>query len=281
MKGKTCVVTGASSGIGLETAVALARAGARVAAVCRLPEKGARAAADIRRRSGSGDVILFVADLSSQRAIRALAGQLADAFPHLHVLVNNAGLMLRERRRTEDGIETTFAVNHLAYFLLARLLEGALVAGAPSRVVNVSSRAHLSGTLRFDDLMGSQGYDGWKAYAQSKLANVVFTYEHARRLAGTGVTANCLHPGVVGTNIGHDGPSRIRFGIKLARPFLTSPARGAATSTYLASSPDVEGVTGKYFVGRREERTSQESYDPAVAARLWRVSEEMTEGRRP
>jgi NAD(P)-dependent dehydrogenase (short-subunit alcohol dehydrogenase family) len=281
MKGKTCVVTGASSGIGLETAVALARAGARVAAVCRLPEKGARAVADIRRRSGSGDVILFVADLSSQRAIRALAGQLADAFPHLHVLVNNAGLMLRERRRTEDGIETTFAVNHLAYFLLARLLEGALVAGAPSRVVNVSSRAHLSGTLRFDDLMGSQGYDGWKAYAQSKLANVVFTYEHARRLAGTGVTANCLHPGVVGTNIGHDGPSRIRFGIKLARPFLTSPARGAATSIYLASSPDVEGVTGKYFVGRREERTSQESYDPAVAARLWRVSEELTEGRRP
>jgi retinol dehydrogenase-14 len=276
MTGKICVVTGASSGIGLETAVALARAGARVAAVCRLPEKGARAVADIRRRSGSGDVLLFVADLSSQRAIRALAGQLADAFPRLHVLVNNAGLMLRERVLSEDGIEATFAVNHLAYFLLARLLAPQLVAGAPSRVVNVASRAHRSGTLRFDDLMGDQGYDGWQAYAQSKLANVVFSYELARRLAGTGVTVNCLHPGVIGTNIGHAGPSWIRFGIKLARPFLLSPKKGAATSIYLASSPEVEGVSGKYFVGRREERTSDESYDRALAARLWTVSEELT-----
>jgi NAD(P)-dependent dehydrogenase (short-subunit alcohol dehydrogenase family) len=281
MRGKTCVVTGASSGIGLETAVALARAGARVAAVCRLPEKGARAVAEIRRRSGSGEVMLFVADLSAQRAIRVLAGQLADAYPRLDVLVNNAGLMLRERRLTEDGIEATFAVNHLAYFLLTRLLEPALAAGAPSRVVNVSSRAHRSGTLSFDDLMGSRAYNGWQAYAQSKLANVAFTYELARRLEGRGVTVNCLHPGVVGTNIGHDGPSRIRYGIKLVRPFLLSPARGADTPVYLASSSEVEGVTGKYFVRRRAERTSDESYDRAVAARLWRVSEELTaQGRR-
>jgi retinol dehydrogenase 14 len=183
-----------------------------------------------------------------------VAGQLAGALPRLSVLVNNAGLMLRECQLTEDGIETTFAVNHLAYFLLTGLLEPALVAGA----------------------LGEQGYDGWKAYAQSKLANVAFTYELARRLAGRGVTANCLHPGVVSTNIGHAGPSWIRFGIKLVRPFLLSPARGAAASIYLASSKEVEGVRGKYFVGRREERTSDESYDRSVATRLWKVSEELT-----
>ena len=276
MKGKTCVVTGANSGIGLETAVALASAGARVAVVCRTSAKSELAASEIRRRSPGAHVVAFAADLSSQRAVRTVAAQLASAMPSLNVLVNNAGLMLRDRLLTGDGIETTFAVNHLAYFLLARLLEPQLVAGAPARVVNVASRAHQSGTLRFDDLMGSRGYDGWKAYAQSKLANVVFTYEQARRLAGTGVTANCLHPGVVGTNIGHAGPTRIRYGIKLVRPFLLSPARGAATSTYLAASPEVEGVSGKYFVGRREERTSDESYAREVATRLWKVSEELT-----
>jgi NAD(P)-dependent dehydrogenase (short-subunit alcohol dehydrogenase family) len=276
MRGKTCVVTGANSGIGFETALALAGAGARVAVVCRTPAKSEQVVSEIRRRSPGSDVLPFAADLSSQRAVRTVAAQLASALPRLHVLVNNAGLMLRERRLTEDGIETTFAVNHLAYFLLARLLEPALVAAAPSRIVNVSSRAHLAGTLRFDDLMGSRGYDGWFAYAQSKLANVVFTYELARRLAGTGVSANCLHPGVVGTNIGHAGPTRIRYGIKLVRPFLLSPKKGAATTIYLASAPEVEGITGKYFVDRREERTSDESYDRAAAARLWKVSEELT-----
>jgi NAD(P)-dependent dehydrogenase (short-subunit alcohol dehydrogenase family) len=233
MRGKTCIVTGASSGIGLETAVALAGAGPRVAVVCRTPAKSEQVVGEIRRRSPGADVLPFAADLSSQRAVRAVAAQLAAALPHLHVLVNNAGLMLRERVLTEDGL---------------------------------------------DDLMGSRGYDGWFAYAQSKLANVVFTYELARRLAGTGVTANCLHPGVVGTNIGHAGPTWIRYGIKLVRPFLLSAKRGAATTIYLASSPEVEGITGKYFVGRREERTSDESYDRAVAARLWKVSEELTAG---
>ena len=275
MRGKTCVVTGANSGIGLETAVALAQAGARVAVVCRTAEKSEQTVGEIKRRSPAADVLPFAADLSSQREVRTVAAQIADALPRLSVLVNNAGLMLRERVLTGDGIETTFAVNHLAYFLLERLLGPALVAGAPSRVVNVASRAHLSGTLRFDDLMGSHGYNGWQAYAQSKLANVVFTYELARRLAGTGVTANCLHPGVVGTNIGHAGPSWIRFGIKLVRPFLLSPKRGAATSIYLASSPEVEDVSGRYFVDRREERTSDESYDRALATRLWKISEEL------
>lgn len=280
MTGKTCVVTGASSGIGLETAVALARAGARVAAVCRLPEKGARAVADIRRRSGSGDVMLFVADLSSQRAVRGLAAQLVAGLSRVDVLVNNAGVIVRERVLTEDGVETTFAVNHLAYFLLTRLLEPLLVASAPARVVNVASRAHNSGRLRLDDLMGGRDYDGWQAYCQSKLANVVFTYELARRLEGTGVTANCLHPGLIGTNLGHAGPSWIRYGLRIARPFLPSPAKGAATSIHLASSPEVESVSGKYFADRGERRSSDASYDPAVAARLWKVSEELTGGLR-
>jgi NAD(P)-dependent dehydrogenase (short-subunit alcohol dehydrogenase family) len=276
VKGKTCVVTGAGSGIGLETAVALADAGARVAIVCRTPAKAAQTVTEIRRRSPGADLLPFAADLASQRAVRAVAADLTAALPRLNVLVNNAGLMLRERVLTEDGVETTFAVNHLAYFLLGRLLEPALRAAAPSRVVNVSSRAHLSGTIRFDDLMGNRDYDGWRAYAQSKLANVLFTYELARRLADAGVTVNCLHPGVVATNIGHAGPLWIRFGIKLSRLFLLKPSRGADTSIYLASSRDVEGVSGKYFVDRRQERSSDESYDRAVAARLWTVSEELT-----
>jgi retinol dehydrogenase-14 len=276
MRGKVCAVTGANVGIGLETAVALARLGACVAIVCRTAEKAERAAAEIRRRSPEADVRPFVADLSSQRAVRALAAELTGALPRLDVLVNNAGLVLRERVLTEDGIETTFAVNHLAYFLLARLLEPALAASAPARIVNVASRAHRSGTLRFDDLMGARAYDPMQAYAQSKLANIVFTYELARRLRGTGVTANCLHPGVVATNFGNAGPALIRLGVRLGRPFLRSPARGARTSVFLASSPAVEGVTGQYFVDERARRSSDESYAPTVAARLWRVSEELT-----
>jgi retinol dehydrogenase 14 len=192
------------------------------------------------------------------------------------VLVNNAGLILDRRVLTEDGLETTFAVNHIGYFLLTRLLEPKLLAGAPARVVNVASRAHQSGTLRFDDLMGAKGYDGWSAYVQSKLANIVFTYELARRLAGSGVTANCLHPGVIASNFGNAGPLMIRLGVRLGRPFMKGPARGADTSIYLASSPEVEGVSGKYFVNRRQARSNDESYDATVATRLWKVSEELT-----
>jgi retinol dehydrogenase 14 len=275
MKSKICVVTGTTSGIGKETAVALARAGARVAIVSRTQDKGERALAEIRRRS-AGDVALFVADLASQRAIRVLAARLSTALPRIDVLVNNAGLILDRRVLTEDGLETTFAVNHIGYFLLTRLLEPKLLAGAPARVVNVASRAHQSGTLRFDDLMGAKGYDGWSAYVQSKLANIVFTYELARRLAGSGVTANCLHPGVIASNFGNAGPLMIRLGVRLGRPFMKGSARGADTSIYLASSPEVEGVSGKYFVNRRQARSNDESYDATVATRLWKVSEELT-----
>ena len=278
MKGRTCVVTGATAGIGKETAVALAAAGARVAIVCRTRDKGERALSEIRQRSG-GEVVLFVADLGSQRAVRAVAAWLTTALPRIDVLVNNAGLILDQRVLTEEGLETTFAVNHIGYFLLSRLLEPKLCASAPARIVNVASGAHRRARLRFDDLMGARAYDGWKAYAQSKLANIVFTYELARRLAGTGVTANCLHPGAVATNFGHAGPALLRLALRIGRPLrplMKSPARGAATSIYLASSPEVEGVSGKYFVNQREVRSSRESYDPEVAARLWKVSEELT-----
>ena len=269
------VVTGATSGIGKETAVALAKAGATVAVVCRTRDRGEAALAEIRRRAGHDAVSLFVADLSSQRAIRTVAAELQAALPRIDVLVNNAGLALRDRLVTEDGFENTFAVNHLAYFLLTRLLQPTLLASAPARVVNVSSEAHRWGSIRFDDLMGEAAYDGWKAYAQSKLANVLFTYELARRLDGTGVTANCLHPGLVGTAFASRGPSLIRILSRLARPLLRSPASGAATSVYLASAPEVATVTGQYFAGRRARRSSPASYDRALAARLWGVSERL------
>ena len=270
-----CVVTGATSGIGKETAVALAKAGATVAVVCRTRDRGEAALAEIRRRAGHDAVSLFVADLSSQRAIRTVAAELQAALPRIDVLVNNAGLALRDRLVTEDGFENTFAVNHLAYFLLTRLLQPTLLASAPARVVNVSSEAHRWGAIRFDDLMGEAAYAGWKAYAQSKLANVLFTYELARRLDGTGVTANCLHPGLVGTAFASRGPSLIRILSRLARPLLRSPASGAATSVYLASAPEVATVTGQYFAGRRARRSSPASYDRALAARLWGVSERL------
>jgi NAD(P)-dependent dehydrogenase (short-subunit alcohol dehydrogenase family) len=270
-----CVITGATSGIGKETAVALAKGGATVAVVCRTRDRGEAALAEIRRRAGHDAVSLFVADLSSQRAIRAVAAELQATLPRIDVLVNNAGLALRDRLVTEDSFEHTFAVNHLAYFLLTRLLQPALLASAPARVVNVSSEAHRWGSIRFDDLMGEAAYDGWKAYAQSKLANVLFTYELARRLDGTGVTANCLHPGLVGTAFASRGPSLIRLLSRLARPLLRSPASGAATSVYLASAPEVATVTGQYFAGRRARRSSQASYDRALAARLWGVSERL------
>jgi retinol dehydrogenase-14 len=273
----TCIVTGASSGIGKETAIALARSGAHVAIVCRTRESGERAVTEIRQRGLNPAVSLFVADLASLQAIRGLAAELDAALPRVDVLVNNAGLTLRERVLTPEGLETTFAVNHLAYFLLTRLLEPKLEASAPSRVVNVASNAHRWGTIRFDDLMGAKAYDGFKAYAQSKLANVVFTYELARRLQGTGVTANCLHPGFVATGFANAGPTTIHFLWRLGRRLLRSPAKGAATSIYLALSPEVAGVSGRYFVGRRASRSSKASYDEAVAGRLWRMSEELSE----
>jgi len=274
MSGRVCLVTGAGSGIGKPTAIELAKAGATVVIVCRSRERGEAARRDISRKSRNDAVELMVADLSSQREIRRLAAEFEDKHDRLDVLVNNAAVMLKHRSVTTDGIETTFAVNHLAYFLLTNLLLPSLERSGPARVVNVASTAHHSGRIDFDDLQNERGYSMMGSYSGSKLANILFTYELARRLEGTGVTANCLHPGVVATSLFRELPKLILAPAKL---FFISPEKGAETSVYLAMSPEVEGITGKYFIKRREARSSPASYDDEVARRLWQVSASLTE----
>lgn len=280
MTGKACLVTGANQGIGKETAVALARIGATVVMTSRDRAKGEAALADVRTRSGRQDVELMLADFGSFASIRQLAADFKAKHRRLDVLVNNAGAIMTSRSETSDGFETTFGVNHLGYFLLTSLLLDTVKASAPSRIVNVASRAHLRSEMDFDDLNSRQGrYSAMTTYARSKLANVLFTYELARRLQGTGVTANCLHPGVVRTGFGknNSGYAKMLFQVfqVVARPWLLSPEKGAATSIYLASSPEVEGVTGKYFADCRETPSSPASYDEPSQRRLWGVSEEM------
>ncbi len=276
MQGKNVVITGGNSGIGLEAAVAIASAGASVWIVSRDARRGELARDAIRQRSAQSAVELLVADLSSQAEIHDLADRIIADVGRVDVLVNNAGLTIGERVTTVDGLETTFAVNHLAYFLLTGLLVGALEQSAPCRIVNVASQAHQRGTMHWDDLQGERGYSGWSAYCQSKLANVLFTFELARRLDGTGVTANCLHPGVVATNFATNGPGFIRWVFKLLRPVLTTPADGARTTIHLATSGDVADVTGEYFERCRVARASAEARNPDNARRLWEVSERLT-----
>jgi retinol dehydrogenase-14 len=276
MTGKTVLVTGATSGIGEATAKGLAGMGAHVLLVARDEGRGAAVRDDIARHGGNGGAEALLADLSSQRQIRRLAREVEERVERLDVLVNNAGGIFRERRLTDDGLEMTFALNHLGYFLLTELLLDKLVASAPARIVNVASAAGLRAYIDFDDLMGERGYSSWRAYGQSKLANIMFTYELARRLEASGVTANCMHPGFVHTNFGNTGSRVVRLGQNFVNPWRRSPEQGADTVIWLASSPDVEGVTGKYFANRREERTSSESYDEDKQRRLWAVSEELT-----
>jgi NAD(P)-dependent dehydrogenase (short-subunit alcohol dehydrogenase family) len=279
MDGRTAVVTGASSGIGKATATALARAGARTVVAARDPARGRRAVEDVRRASGSDDVHLAIFDLSDLSSVRDGAAELLESHPELHVLVNNAGLVLSDRRETADGYEATFATNHLGPFLLTQLLTERLVASAPARVVTVTSDAHKTARhgLDFDDLQSVRGYRGMQVYGRSKLANILFTTELARRLAGTGVTANCCHPGVVATGFARDGDAKgvLAFGVKLIKPFVLTPEKGARTSVYLASSPEVEGVSGRYFVKCKEAEPTEAARDAAAAARLWSVSEEL------
>jgi len=279
MNGKTCIVTGANAGIGKATALGLAKMGAKVVMVCRSRERGEVALAEITRESGNDSVSLLLADLSSQTAIRNLAADFTATSPSLHVLINNAGMIPKRRTVTEDGLETQFAVNHLAYFLLTNLLLDKLKASAPARIINVSSKVHERASIDFDNLQSERSYRPTHVYAWTKLANVLFTYELARRLEGTGVTANCLHPGVVRTGFGknNSGYAKLIFQTfqVVARPWILSPEKGAATSIYLASSPEVEGVTGKYFVDCRETPSSPASYDEDSQRRLWEVSEEM------
>ena len=274
MRGRVCLVTGANRGIGKATAVGLARLGAAVVLLARDLERGSRACGDVRRASGNPNVSLVAVDLGSFASIRAAAAEIARRHAAVHVLVNNAGVNLTRRAVSADGLELTFAVNHLAPFLLTNLLLPLLRAGAPSRIINVTSRFERAGRIAFDDLQATRRYSAFRAYAQSKLANVLFTYELAERLRGTGITVNCLHPGLVATDLLRDYPAWMR---SLWEWFLLTPEQGARTSIYLASSPEVSEVTGRYFErGGREKRTSRRSYDVAARKRLWRVSAELT-----
>ena len=276
MTGKTVLITGGTGGIGRATAVGLAAMGARVGITGRDRARAEAAAVGIARESGNPAVDVFVADMSSQAEVRRLAGEVLASFPRLDVLLNNVGGFWAHRHVTADGLEHTFALNHLAPFLLTNLLLERLTASAPARIVTVSSGAQSMGRIDFDDLMGERKYSGQDAYNQSKLANVMFTYELARRLEGTGVTATVLHPGLTSTAFGAEDMAR-GWGplIALMRPFMKSPKRGAETPVYLASSPEVEGVSGKYFANRRPKKSNESSYDHATAARLWQVSADL------
>jgi NAD(P)-dependent dehydrogenase (short-subunit alcohol dehydrogenase family) len=277
LAGRTCVVTGATSGIGLEAALGLAKQGARVVIVGRNPAKTEAVLREIRERSGNEAVEAALADLASQAAIRGLAKELEARCPRIDVLLNNAGVVTIRRETTPDGIETVFGVNHLGYFLLTLLLLDRLKASAPARIVNVASEAHRFAKLDFANLQAEQGWSFMRQYGLSKLGNILFSYELARRLEGMGVTVNCLHPGAVGTNLGTNNGWLGRAVMTLGRPFLRTPAQGADTAIWLASSPEVEGVTGKYFVKRREKRTSPVSYERDAQARLWVESERLAQ----
>jgi NAD(P)-dependent dehydrogenase (short-subunit alcohol dehydrogenase family) len=274
MTGRICVVTGANRGIGRATAEGLARLGAKLVLVCRRREDGDTVAREIAAQSSVvPDVV--TADLSSQASIRQAAGHLGR-YPRLHVLINNAGVIPREREVTVDGLEMQFAVNHLAYFLLTNLLLPQLQAGGPSRIINVSSGAHTHATLDFDDLQTGRGYQSKAVYSRTKLANVLFTYELSRRLRGTGITTNCVNPGIVATGMLADYMGVPRTEVGSSRTFGATPEMGAETAIYLASSPEIEGVTGKYFERKRAVASSRNSYDEAAARRLWEMSERLT-----
>jgi NAD(P)-dependent dehydrogenase (short-subunit alcohol dehydrogenase family) len=275
MAGRVCVITGATRGIGRATAEGLARLGATVVLIARRREDGERASRQIAGRAPVAPAIV-TADLSSQAPIRQAAIELRRLYPHLHVLINNAGVIPQRREVTADGFEMQFAVNHLAYFLLTNLLLPQLEAGVPSRIINVSSGAHAHATLDFDDLQAERGYQSKQVYSRSKLANILFTYELSRRLQGSGVTVNCLNPGVVATGMLADYMGIPRTETGSGSTFGAKPEQGAETSIYLASSPDVESVTGKYFEQKQPVASSRPSYDEAAARRLWEISERLT-----
>jgi NAD(P)-dependent dehydrogenase (short-subunit alcohol dehydrogenase family) len=272
MSGRTCVVTGATSGVGFETARSIAQQGATVVIVGRSPGRNKAAVDRITEQTGNPNVDGLAADLSIQADIRRLAAVIAARYPRLHVLVNNVGGLFLNGQVSADGIEMTLALNHLGGYLLTCLLIPVLEAGAPSRIINVSSVAHLGARLDSPTLR----FSGWKGYKRSKLANILFTYELARRLEGSAVTVNALHPGFVDSGFGKNNSGLFRRIRPLVYFFAISPEKGARTSVYLACSPDVEGVTGKYFVRCKPRRSSRASYDRDAAARLWQVSAAMS-----
>jgi retinol dehydrogenase-14 len=275
MVGKTVLITGATSGIGRATALGMARMGAHLAIIGRDRVRTEGAAREIHA-AGDGRVDLFIADLSSQSQVRDLAEELLQTLPRIHVLINNVGGYFDSRHVTADRLERTFALNHLAPFLLTSLLMEKLKQSASARVVTVSSNAQATGRIDFSDLQGERSYSGARAYSQSKLANVLFSYELARRLKGTSVTSNALHPGVASTSFGTDDPATVqRIFIPFLRPFMKSPTQGAVTSIHLASAPELEQVSGRYFANSHPKKSSGPSYVQATAARLWQVSADL------
>jgi retinol dehydrogenase-14 len=275
MSGRTVLVTGGTGGIGKATALGLSHLGAAVAITGRDRSRAEAAASEIRTVTG-GPVHVFVAELSSQSEVRRLAAEVLVELPRIDVLVNNVGGFWDTRHVTADGLERTFAINHLAPFLLTRLLLERLEESAPARVVTVSSNAQALGRIDFDDLQGERSYSGSAAYSQSKLANLLFSYELARRLQSVRVTANALHPGLVNTSFGAEDPSRLqRVLVPFLRPFMRSTGKGAMTSIHVASAPELAQMTGQYFVNRKPAKSSARSYDLVAASRLWQLSEEL------
>ena len=276
MGGTTVLITGGTSGIGKATAVAMAAMGANVVVVGRNQERGGAAVEEIKAQSHNESVELMLADLSVQAEVRRLAEEFLERYDRLDVLVNNAGLVQSKRTETPDGIETTLAINYLAPFLLTNLLLGCLEQSVPSRVITVSSEAQRWGTMDFEDMQSRRKYRGFPVYGMTKLANIMFTYELAERLDGTDVSANCLHPGSVGTNFGQNNRGAMALFFRTFKPFMRSPEQGADTLIWLASSPEVDGVSGKYFSDRKEIEAKSVAYDRAARRRLWEISEELT-----
>lgn len=275
-KKKICMVTGANRGIGKAIAMGLARQNTTVVMVCRNRQRGEAAQAEVRGVSGNQDIHLMLADLASLADIRRLVRDHQAAYPRLDVLINNAGLAKMQFTPTVDGHEMTFAVNHLAPFLLTNLLFDALQKSPDARIINISSLVHKWGKIDFNDLYGEKNYDMDRAYNQSKLANVLFTYELARRLQGTGITVNSMEPGMVATDFGQEYTGFKAFMAKAWKPFMATPEKAASTALHLALSDEVEGLSGKHFVKNRAIQSSKDSYDEYLAQRLWEVSERLT-----
>lgn len=277
MKGRICMVTGANSGIGKITALELARMGANVVMICRNVEKGEEARKEIVKKTGNQSCELLLADFSSQSAVRKLVHDFKLKYHKLHVLINNIGTIIPMKTFTEDGLETTFAVNHLGCFLLTNLLLDIIKKSAPARIINVSSEAHRDGAIDFSNLNGERRYNLYKAYAQSKLANILFTYELTRRLEDTKVTVNCLHPGMVRTKIWQKSVRSLfmKAFMRIFSLFLKSAREGAQTPIYMASAPELESISGKYFIGKKMVLSSSVSYNEKLAKQLWEVSEKL------
>src|SRR5512136_2932265 len=276
MLDRICLITGGTNGIGKSTAQGLARIGATVVIVGRNAQKTAQVVEEIRAASGNNTVDSLLADLSSQQEVRRLASDFKSKYPQLHVLLNNAGATFKTRQLSVDGIEMTFALNHLAYFLLTNLLLDTLKASAPARIINVSSGAHAGGKIDFDNLQGERSFSSFGPYGNSKLANILFTIELARRLEGTGVTVNALHPGFTNTGFGKNNPGLLMKIMGAVVPLIArSPEKGAETSIYLASSPEVQSINGKYFVDCKVTQPAPQAADRTVAKKLWDASAEM------